>query len=232
MTSISPLSWRWYKSTSPFPKAWLYAKLGQRHFVSSLLSSNTEKKPSCIRMEWESKRQLEEEAVPMRDNSGPCTSSCLFQLGWCCQQISYTQSTTIQVASTPPHTNSHIPPPGIVWPPPHLLPRRSRAHPTPQDTLTPRCQAAAHLEFGFTGGLHPEPLPAGDRCQLQVLAASLEELIKSILFLVLVWIRLLTSVSNISGMFVLLSSWNTVYKVMEKKKEQCTDCTKQNWVLL
>lgn len=56
------------------------------------------------------------------------------------------------------------------------------------------------------GGLHPEPLPAGDRCQLQVLAASLEELIKSILFLVLVWIRLLTSVSNISGMFVLLSS--------------------------
>lgn len=143
-------------------------KLGQRHFVSLHLSSNTEKKPSCTRMEWESKRQLEEEAVPMRDNSGPCTSSCLFQFGWCCQQISYTQSTTIQVASTPPHTKGHIPLPGIMWPPPHLLPGSSRAHTTPQDTLTSPWQAAAHWDFGFMGELHPQAAA----CRRQTLATG------------------------------------------------------------
>lgn len=41
-------------------------------------------------------------------------------------------------------------------------------------------------------------------CYLQVLSVSLEESIKSISFFSLLWIHLLTSVSNSSGIFILL----------------------------
>lgn len=60
--------------------------------------------------------------------------------------------------------------------------------------------------FNLVGGLCLEPLPGKAACYLQVLSAPLEEPIKSILFLGLVWIHLLTSVSNISDVFILVSS--------------------------
>jgi len=62
------------------------------------------------------------------------------------------------------------------------------------------------LHFDLGGGLSLEPLPGKATCYLQVLSAPLEDPIKSILFLGLVWINLLTSVSSISGVFILLSS--------------------------
>lgn len=132
------------------------------------------------------------------------------------------------LSPTPSRTNRQILPSGIIQPLLHLLPesRQSSAR-CPGDTLTPSCCAGASASFWFSRTGSWASVNAAH--YLQVLAASLEELIKSILLLGLVWIHLLTSVSNISGMFILLSSWNTAYKVM---KEMCTECTKENWVLL
>lgn len=131
------------------------------------------------------------------------------------------------LSPTPSRTNRQIPPSGIIQPLLHLLPegRQSSAR-CPGDTLTPSCCAGASASFWFSRTGSWASVNAAR--YLQVLANSLEELIKSILLLGLVWIHLLTSVSNISGMFILLSSWNTAYKVM---KEMCTECTKENWVL-
>lgn len=63
----------------------------------------------------------------------------------------------------------------------------------------------ASARFQFSGRDCLKALCGKATCYLQVLSASLEESIKSILFLSLVWIPLLSSVSNNSSIFILLS---------------------------
>lgn len=138
------------------------------------------------------------------------------------------------LSSTPLHTNHKIPSSTIIPSLPRLLPQSEQSSARhPRGILLPRFHKN-HTQgllppFNLVGGLCVEPLPGKATCYLQVPSAPLEEPIKSILFLGFVWIHLLTSVSNISGLFILLSSWNTVYKVMKKMR---TECTEENWVLL